>query len=179
MIYYVSVNGSDKADGSKATPFQTINRAAKIAVAGDIVKVFGGTYREWVDPQNGGTSDHNRIVYEAVVGERPIIKGSEIVTDWQKVEGTVWKKELPNTIFGDWNPFALEVEGDWLVTPVQDYRVQADIHCTPEDPALQKCGFLPPDRKVRGRKYRRPIYHQAKEAYVPSPFVFKKNGLLL
>ncbi len=123
MIYYVSVNGNDKADGSKATPFRTINRAARIAVAGDTVKVFGGTYREWVDPQNGGTSDHNRIVYEAVEGERPIIKGSEIVTDWQKVEGTVWKKELPNSMFGDWNPFALEVEGDWLVTPVQDYPV--------------------------------------------------------
>ena len=123
MIYYVSVNGSDKADGSKATPFQTINRAAKIAVAGDTVKVFGGTYREWVDPQNGGTSNHNRIVYEAVEGEKPIIKGSEIVTDWEQIDGTVWKKVLSNQMFGDWNPFALEVEGDWLEEPATDYRV--------------------------------------------------------
>ena len=122
MIYYVSVNGCDQADGSKATPFQTISHAAKIAVAGDTVKVFGGTYREWVDPQVGGTSEHNRIVYEAVEGEHPVIKGSEIVTDWEKVDGTVWKKELPNSMFGDWNPFALAVEGDWLCTPVKNYR---------------------------------------------------------
>ena len=123
MIYYVSVDGNDKADGSKATPFQTINHAAKIAVAGDTVKVFGGTYREWIDPKNGGTSEHNRIVYEAVKGEKPIIKGSEIVTDWEQIDGTVWKKVLSNQMFGDWNPFALEVEGDWLEEPATDYRV--------------------------------------------------------
>ena len=120
MIYYVSVHGSDTADGSFSSPFQTINHAAKVAVAGDAIKVFGGIYREWVDPQNGGTSDSNRIVYEAVEGERPVIKGSEIITDWQRVEGSVWKKELQ--MFGDWNPFALEVEGDWLEAPA-NYRV--------------------------------------------------------
>ncbi|MBP3434850.1 MAG: right-handed parallel beta-helix repeat-containing protein [Clostridia bacterium] len=122
MIYYVSVHGSDTADGSFSSPFQTINHAAKVAVAGDAIKVFGGIYREWVDPQNGGTSDSNRIVYEAVEGERPVIKGSEIITDWQRVEGSVWKKELQNAMFGDWNPFALEVEGDWLEAPA-NYRV--------------------------------------------------------
>lgn len=123
MIYYVSKDGNDKADGSKATPFQTINRAAKIAVAGDTVRVFGGVYREWVDPQNSGTDNHNRIVYEAVEGEHPVIKGSEIVTDWQKVEGTVWKTKLQNEMFGEWNPYELKVDGDWLMTPKEEYSV--------------------------------------------------------
>ncbi len=122
MIYYVSVKGNDQAAGTKEAPFRTINRAAQVAVAGDTVRVFGGTYREWVDPQNGGNSDHKRIVYEAVEGEHPIIKGSEIVTDWERVEGTVWKKALPNELFGDWNPYALEIEGDWLNEPFKDYR---------------------------------------------------------
>ena len=119
MIYYVSVNGNDEADGSKAAPFQTINHAAQIAAAGDTVRVFGGTYREWVNPKNGGTGNHNRIVYEAAEGEKPIIKGSEIATDWEQLDGTVWKKAFPNQMFGDWNPFALEVEGDWFVEPVE------------------------------------------------------------
>ena len=123
MIYYVSVNGNDLNDGSVTSPFKTINRAASIAVAGDTVKVFGGTYREWVDPKNGGTSNENRITYEAVDGEHPIIKGSEVVTDWEKVKDTVWKKTLPNDTFGDWNPFELKVEGDWLVDPMLEYRV--------------------------------------------------------
>jgi len=123
MIYYVSVNGNDYGDGTKNAPFKTINRAASIAVAGDTVKVHGGTYREWVDPKNGGTSDHNRIIYEAVPGEHPIIKGSEIITDWEKVRATVWKKTLQNTMFGEWNPFAIKIEGDWLIEPVKDYCV--------------------------------------------------------
>ena len=123
MIYYVSTAGCDRGSGLERDPFRTIGQAAKIAVAGDTIRVFGGTYREWVDPQNGGTSDHNRIVYEAADGERPVIKGSEIVTDWERVEGSVWKKTLSNDLFGDWNPFALEVEGDWLREPQKDYRV--------------------------------------------------------
>ena len=101
MIYYVSVNGNDCNDGTKNAPFKTINRAASVAVAGDTVRVFSGTYREWVDPKNGGTSEHNRIIYEAAEGEHPIIKGSEIITDWEKVKDTVWKKTLSNEMFGE------------------------------------------------------------------------------
>ena len=122
MIYYVSTNGSDSANGSIEAPFRTINRAAEVARNGDTVRVYGGTYREWVNPQFGGTSEHSRITYEAVEGERPIIKGSEIVTDWEKVAGTVWKKVLPNKMFGDWNPYLLEVGGDWHFQPYDEYR---------------------------------------------------------
>lgn len=122
MIYYVAINGNDQGIGTKEAPFRTINRAASLAQAGDTVRVFGGTYREWVDPLNGGTDETTRITYEAVPGERPVIKGSEIVTDWERVEGSVWKKVLPNTMFGDWNPYALKVEGDWMIKP-EEYDV--------------------------------------------------------
>ena len=122
MIYHVSITGNDRFDGSLQKPFRTINRAASIAQAGDRVQVHNGTYREWVDPIFGGTDDKNRIVYEAAPGEHPVIKGSEIVTDWEKVEGTVWKKTLPNAMFGDWNPYALKVEGDWMIRP-EEYDV--------------------------------------------------------
>lgn len=122
MIYYVSVNGCDQAAGTKEAPFQTINRAAKAAKPGDTVRVFGGTYREWVDPICGGSDESSRIIYEAVEADRPVIKGSEIITDWELVEGTVWKKTLPNTMFGDWNPYALPLSGDWMRDP-QTYKV--------------------------------------------------------
>ena len=122
MIYHVSKNGCDRAPGTADAPFLTINRAAAVAVAGDTVLVHEGTYREWVDPQNGGRSDSERITYAAAPGEHPVIKGSEVVTDWQKVEGTVWKKVLPNEMFGDWNPYAIKLEGDWFTHPA-DYNV--------------------------------------------------------
>ena len=117
MIYHVSSNGSDRSNGSEQTPFRTINYAALIALPGDVIKVHNGTYREWVDPQCGGTSEHCRIVYEAAEGEHPVIKGSEIVTDWEHVEKTIWKKQLPNSMFGNWNPYEKAVEGDWMHLP--------------------------------------------------------------
>lgn len=121
MVYYVSTIGNDSAVGTIDAPFKTINRAASVAVAGDTVRVFGGVYREWVNPKNGGTSNNNRIVYEAVEGEKPVIKGSEIVSDWELVKGTVWKTVLLNEMFGEWNPYKLKVEGDWLCAPVEEY----------------------------------------------------------
>ncbi len=117
MIYHVSIHGNDKNTGASDSPFRTINRAAQVAVAGDIVRVHGGTYREWVDPKRGGLNENTRIVYEAVEGETPVIKGSEVVTDWERVAGTVWKKVLPNSMFGDFNPFAETVRGDWFRNP--------------------------------------------------------------
>ncbi|MBQ7386915.1 MAG: DUF1565 domain-containing protein, partial [Clostridia bacterium] len=112
MIYHVSVNGSDRNVGTADAPFRTINHAAQLAKAGDVVKVHGGTYREWVKPRFSGENDRNRIIYEAAEGEHPIIKGSEVISDWELVEGTVWKKEIPNTLFGDFNPYAEYVWGD-------------------------------------------------------------------
>ena len=129
MIYYVSKNGSDFAAGTKEAPFATIGHAASIAFPGDTVRVHGGVYREWVSPRFGGTSEHNRIVYEAVEGERPIIKGSEAVTGWEKVKGTVWKKTLLNSFFGEFNPYATAIAGDWMHTPCREYQVHyGDIY---------------------------------------------------
>lgn len=122
MIYHVAIDGNDQGVGTKESPFRTINHAAEIAVPGDTVQVHTGTYREWIDPRRGGENDSLRIIYEAAPGERPIIKGSEIVTDWERVEGSVWKKVLPNSMFGDWNPYALKVEGDWMIHP-EEYDV--------------------------------------------------------
>lgn len=117
MIYHVSIRGNDTARGDEREPFRTINHAAQVAAPGDTVRVHSGTYREWVDPKNGALNETARIVYEAAPGEHPIIKGSEIVTGWEPLAGTVWKKELPNAMFGDRNPFAEVLFGDWLLQP--------------------------------------------------------------
>ena len=63
MQIYVSASVKRSGDGSQAAPFQTINEAAQVAVAGDEVIVLPGYYREWVDPKNGGTADACRITY--------------------------------------------------------------------------------------------------------------------
>ncbi|WP_229119449.1 right-handed parallel beta-helix repeat-containing protein [Enemella evansiae] len=121
---HVSPNGSDAADGSESTPFRTINHAAQIARAGDTVVVHAGEYREWVKPRRGGLSDQRRITYTAADGDHVAILGSERVDSWERQDGDVWKAVLPNSMFGDWNPFALELRGDWVVRPVGDEPVR-------------------------------------------------------
>ena len=116
-VLHVSTSGSDSADGSPERPFRTINRAAELAEPGDRVVVHEGEYREWVTPVRGGLSDTRRIVYEAAPGAHVVIKGSERVTAWEPQGDGVWKVEVPNAVFGDFNPFAEELTGDWLLRP--------------------------------------------------------------
>lgn len=120
-VYHVSASAasSTNADGTASRPFHTINEAAAIARAGDEIIVHDGVYRESVTPQYGGDSAEHRIVYRAADGGHPVIKGSERVDTWQRVassaDGTVWKAELPNAMFGAFNPYARTVFGDWVI----------------------------------------------------------------
>lgn len=122
--YHIAKYGNDQNQGTQDAPFLTIQRAADLAVAGDRIVVHEGEYREWVKPRNGGLSDNCRIVYEAAEGEQVVIKGSEHITGWENIEGTVWKVCLPNSMFGSYNPYTEEICGDWLVDP-WDHRVHA------------------------------------------------------
>lgn len=112
--YHVSVNGNDINDGSVLKPFKTITAAVKYAFPGDTITVHAGTYREWVNPVRGGENDLKRIVYRAAPGEKAEIKGSEIITGWKKEKEGVWKVIIPNSFFGDYNPYQDSVFGDWF-----------------------------------------------------------------
>lgn len=112
--YHVSVNGSDKNDGSASRPYKTISAAAEVAQPGDVIIVHAGTYRERINPPRGGASEMKRIVYEAASGEKVVIKGSEIVRNWVKVQDDTWKVTLPNSFFGRFNPYSDLIHGDWF-----------------------------------------------------------------
>lgn len=114
-VYHVAKTGSDLGNGTKEAPFLTINKAASIAVAGDTVIVHEGVYREWIKPKNSGLSNTRRITYQAAEGEKVVIKGSERIQNWRHVEGSIWKVQLSNSFFGDFNPYKEEVYGDWLL----------------------------------------------------------------
>ena len=74
--YYVSTSGDDSADGlAEKTAFRTITHVAKIAKAGDTVKIKGGNYgHEHVVIQNSGTKA-NPIVFEGY-GGTPVLDGA-------------------------------------------------------------------------------------------------------
>lgn len=127
MEYHVAKNGSDEGKGTIKDPFLTINKAASVAMAGDTIIVHEGVYREWVKPKYKGLSDKRRITYKAAEGEKVVIKGSERIQSWQRVEGNVWKCQLPNSFFGEFNPYKEEIFGDWLLT-VDEKKHLGDVY---------------------------------------------------
>jgi len=116
--YIVAPDGSDAAAGTLNQPFKTIQKAADVMQPGDVCTVRAGTYREWVKPVRGGTSEAQRIVYRAAQGEKVVIKGSERITSWVRQTGkaweNVWRVELPDSFFGSFNPYKKNLEGGWL-----------------------------------------------------------------
>ena len=112
--YHVSPAGDDAAAGTAQAMLKTISEGARRAQPGDTVTVHGGIYRERVNPPRGGTSDSNRITYQAASGEKAVITGSEATRGWQKVEGDTWKLVIPSKDFGNFNPYSDTIRGDWF-----------------------------------------------------------------
>ncbi|MES2775079.1 MAG: right-handed parallel beta-helix repeat-containing protein [Bacteroidota bacterium] len=112
--YHVAVNGNDDNKGSMSKPFKTISAASKMAMPGDVITVHAGVYREQVAPPRGGQSEKERIWYRAAKGEKVELKGSEIITSWQRLDTATWKVTIPNHFFGKFNPYSDTIHGDWL-----------------------------------------------------------------
>jgi len=120
--YHVSVSCDDRNDGGAKSPLKTISTASQGAQPGDVIIVHEGVYRERVNPPRGGTSDDKRIVYRAAEGEKVVITGSEVVKNWQRVESSTWKISLPNSFFGDYNPYLDVIAGDWFIPQGRDHH---------------------------------------------------------
>jgi len=112
--YHVAKTGDDSNNGTSESPFLTIQAAADVAEAGDVITIHAGVYRESISPPRGGDSESNPIVYQAAPGEKVEIKGSEVIDTWVKFSGTVWKASVSNELFGDYNPYKDLVYGDWF-----------------------------------------------------------------
>ncbi|MHC4545981.1 MAG: DUF1565 domain-containing protein, partial [Planctomycetota bacterium] len=123
--YHVSVSGNDLHKGTVAMPLRTISAAARLAQPGDVITVHEGVYRERINPPRGGKSDHKRIVYQAAPDEKVIIKGSEVIKKWQKVQNDTWKVSIPNSFFRGFNPYSDLIHGDWFNPKGRDHHTGA------------------------------------------------------
>ena len=120
--FHVATNGIDSNPGTPDEPLRTIQRGAELAQPGDTVTVHQGVYRERITPSRGGESDARCIVYQAAPGEKVVVKGSEPLKGWVKVQDDVWKATLPNAFFGKFNPYSDLIKGDWFEGKKRDHH---------------------------------------------------------
>ena len=125
--YYVdgsAAHADDSGPGTRERPFRTIGKAAETLQPGERVVIAAGTYRECVRPARGGTGPDRMISYEAAPGAVVVVKGSEVLRDWQPSTDPIrgddnapprWKHELAGALFSDaYNPFGMvNLPGDW------------------------------------------------------------------
>jgi len=88
--YYVSIGGQDTNDGTEGAPFRTIQKAAQLAQAGEVVYIKSGVYRETVTPANNGT-ESSPIEFRAFGDGDVTITATEKLENWSEHDGSVYK----------------------------------------------------------------------------------------
>ena len=91
--YYVSADGNDRNAGTFDQPFQTIQKAASLATAGETVYIRGGTYREHVTPKNSGSAG-NPITFTSFANEDVTVSGTEVISGWTQHSGNIYKSSM-------------------------------------------------------------------------------------
>ena len=98
---FVALNGDDvSGTGTIELPFKTIQKAAKVALPGDVVQVRAGIYRETVIPSKSGTVG-NPITFQPYQNEMVTISGTEIVTGWTMSSGNIYTATLSSTFMDE------------------------------------------------------------------------------
>ena len=95
ISWYVSPTGSDVSNNGQSldATFQTIQKAASLATAGDTVYIRAGMYRETVTPANSGTSGAT-ITYMPYNDETVTINGTNLVTGWTNYSGSIYQATM-------------------------------------------------------------------------------------
>jgi len=89
--YFVATNGSDANPGTNlAAPFQTIQHAAAIVVAGDLCFIRAGVYRETLAPSGSGTSSAP-ITFAACSNEVVTLDAADAVSGWTFLSNGIYQ----------------------------------------------------------------------------------------
>lgn len=98
-IYYVAPDGQAKADGRSLEKPSTLEAVIARVKTGDAIVLRGGTYR------TGGLVLNQGITLQPYQNERPILKGTQIATEWTKQDNGLWRTS--------WDRLFPEKAPDW------------------------------------------------------------------
>jgi parallel beta-helix repeat protein len=96
--YYVASNGSDANTGTTPnTAFQTITKINSLTLlAGDQVLFRrGDIFRGQLNIAQSGAQGNPIVIDAFGVGNKPVISGSDVVSDWTNMEGNIWQAYCP------------------------------------------------------------------------------------
>ena len=121
IVRQADAKAADTGDGSADHPLRTINAAAQLAQAGDIVTVGAGVYHEWVSPARGGSAAAP-ITYRSVPEHAAVVRGTDVLdARWQSAPDAagVFVAPLPQKAFVFGNPFVrlpapAKKQPDWV-----------------------------------------------------------------
>ena len=98
-VIYVAPDGKTEASGAALAEPTTLPAAIARAVTGDVVVLRGGTYR------TGGLTLNQGITIQPYADEQPVLKGTEVASDWKQLRGGLWKTS--------WTKFFPARPADW------------------------------------------------------------------
>ena len=84
-VYYVAPNGDANSEGRALERPTTLESAIARVVTGDAIVMRGGTYR------TGGLVLNQGITIQPYADERPILKGTEVATEWTAQPNGLWR----------------------------------------------------------------------------------------
>ena len=98
-VYFVAPDGKADATGAQLDVPTTLESAMEKVTTGDAIVLRGGTYR------TGNLKLNQGITMQPYAGERPVLKGTQVATNWQALRDPVWRTSRP-TLFprkpADW-----------------------------------------------------------------------------
>ena len=98
-VYYAAPDGVASKQGTDITNPTTIENAFEKAVTGDVIILRGGTYR------TGNLELNQGIIIQPYKNEKPVLKGTKVATEWQKLRTNLWITE--------WDTFFPSEPQDW------------------------------------------------------------------
>ena len=84
-VYYVAPDGKADSPGTTLEQPTTLAAAIERVVTGDAIVMRGGIYR------TGGLTLNQGITLQPYLGERPIVKGTEVPAKWETLRNNVWR----------------------------------------------------------------------------------------
>ncbi|MGY1520348.1 right-handed parallel beta-helix repeat-containing protein [Luteimonas sp. A482] len=84
-IHHVAPDGDASSPGTSLQKPTTIEAAMARVVTGDTIVLRGGTYR------TGGLQLNQGITMQPYLGERPVLKGTRVATEWEELRDNVWR----------------------------------------------------------------------------------------